>query len=103
MEINDKLRELLGSEAFAKEAESARTAEDIQTVLNRHGIKMTIGEVIELGEKINRLMVSGENRELSEDDLEDVSGGGLWDWIKSWFNKLAKKNTDDINDILSRL
>ena len=103
MEINEKLRDLLNSEAFAKEVEGMKTAEDLQAALKQHGIEMTIDEIVELGGQLAHQMGMGKDGELSEDDLENVSGGGLWDWIKSLFNILAKKNSDDINDILSRL
>lgn len=83
MEINDKLRDLLNSEAFAKEVEGMKTAEDLQVALKQHGIEMTIDEIVELGGQLAHQMGMGKNSELSEDDLENVSGGGLFGLVVS--------------------
>ena len=71
------------SEAFAKEVEGMKTAEDLQAALKQHGIEMTIDEIVELGGQLAHQMGMGKDGELSEDDLENVSGGGLFGLVVS--------------------
>ena len=78
MDKNEKLKELFLSESFKKEAESVKTAEELQEVFRKNGLEMTIEEVVDLCGKIARQMEAGENGEISEDALEDVTGGIAW-------------------------
>ena len=53
-------------------------AEELQEVFRKNGLEMTIEEVVDLCGKIARQMEAGENGEISEDALEDVTGGIAW-------------------------
>lgn len=77
MEINEKLRDLLNSETFANEIKNLKTVEELQVVLKQHGVEMTTDEIIELGGHLARKVGMDKNGELTEEDLENVSGGGL--------------------------
>lgn len=83
MEMNDRLRDILNSESFAKEVEGMKTAEDLRLALKQHGVEISIEEIIELGGKLAHQMGVGKKGELSEDDLESVSGGGLFGLVVS--------------------
>lgn len=78
MDRNEKLKELFLSESFKKEAENLKTAEELQELFCKHGLEMTVEEVVDLCGKIARQMEAGENGEISEDALEDVTGGIAW-------------------------
>lgn len=53
--------------------------EDAQKVLAENGYEFSMDEIMEAGKTINEMLAkirAGQTGELSEDDLEDVSGGG---------------------------
>ena len=78
MDRNEKLKELFLSESFKKEAEGLTTAEELQELFAKHGVEMTKDEVIELCGQIAQQMQAGENGEVSEAALDNVSGGFAW-------------------------
>lgn len=78
MEINEKLKELLNNKEFEKEVEKMKTAEELQTAFKQYGIDMSIAEIVELGKLFAEQMGIGKTGEISEDDLENVSGGGIF-------------------------
>ena len=72
MDRNEKLQELFSSEEFKQEAANISTAEELQALFAKHGLELSIDEVISLCGQIAAQM--GEV-ELSENELEDVAGG----------------------------
>ena len=70
-----KLRELMKDEAFVKELSAKIEAEDAQKYFAEHGVDFTMEEIKAIGSALNCSVKS--NGELSEDDLEQVSGGCL--------------------------
>lgn len=72
MEKEQKLAELFQNEQFKKEANELKTAEELQRLFASYGLELSLDEVYSLCEKIALNMEKGE---LSEDELENVSGG----------------------------
>ncbi len=71
-----KVAELFQSESFKAEVANITTAEELQKAFERHGVDMTLDEVIGLCGQIAHQMQSDD--ELDEDALENVSGGIAW-------------------------
>ena len=83
-----KLEELLRDENNLKELFSLPKLEDAQKWISEHGIDMTVEEVGALGNEIRKLITenspeeleriaNGEDMELIDDQLAQVSGGFL--------------------------
>ena len=74
-----KLEELVQDEKFVKGLVSLDGPSEIQQFLNKNGLCVTLDEVVELGEilkaAIDKMEESIKGDELSDDDLENVSGG----------------------------
>ena len=71
-EMLKKAQELFESEAFGKEIESCETVEEIHKALEAHGVELTLEET----EQICVGIAAAQNKdELSESDLDNVSGG----------------------------
>lgn len=85
--ITKKLAELENNQEFTAKMQAAGSEQELMAVLMEYGIEAS----------------ASENGELSEDALDNVSGGWLWDLIKKWHKRRSKKNEDDINDILNGL
>lgn len=86
-EIIEKLNALAENQEFADRAAMAATEEETIALLHEFGVDVT-------AEALNELMAvvpADANGELSEDALEDVSGGGLFSWL--W--NLSKKHGED--------
>lgn len=84
----NKLAELLRDENNVKELVSLTELEDAQKWISDHGIEMTVEEVRELGNEIRKMIkekspeeieriANGEDVELTDDQLAQVSGGFL--------------------------
>lgn len=84
----NKLAELLRDENNVKELLSLTELEDAQKWISDHGIEMTVEEVRELGNEIRKMIkekspeeieriANGEDMELTDDQLAQVSGGFL--------------------------
>jgi len=67
-----KLQKVLEDEAFADTLNSMKTVEEIQAALKEKNVNLTIDEVKRIGEAIRAASSDGE---VSESELEDVSGG----------------------------
>ena len=91
--------EALQNSNFAEELDKICTPEELQGLLAKHGIEMTMDEIDEL-----MVCAAKQNSgELSAEDLDDVSGGAAWYWevgkfvlkvVGSWvINKLLDKTT----------
>ena len=101
----EKLKELMEDEEFLTKVAVAKTEDAIVAVMAEYGIQMTAAQVKEI---LAQDMGENENGELSEDMLDNVSGGGkIWDWVKgkfnSWFKKQSEKNARDIQNLISGL
>ena len=65
--------QLLADKKFVEQMLAQQTAEDVQKLFNDTGVDFTLEDVNEIGEQLNR--AANSNEELSEEALEDVSGG----------------------------
>lgn len=78
MRRNEELARLLENEAFQAEIKDAKSAEEMQEIMARYGVEYTDDEVNELCAEIAaryQAELDGNNGEISEDFLENVSGG----------------------------
>ncbi len=66
--------------AFVEELLQNKTAQDVQAFLKSKGIECTPEQVKQLGEMVKEQLAE---KELSVDDLDAVSGGGLFDVLKN--------------------
>ena len=82
--LQEKIQEALSDETFAKELFNMEKPEDVQIALEKKGIELTLDEIRQIGEymlKVQNGEISQEqvqrmaDRELSEDELEEVAGG----------------------------
>ena len=72
--------ELFENEELMKALQDVKNADELVEVLNRFGVSLEEGLT---PEKAYELFVTGKERDgdLSDDDLENVSGGFAWGWI----------------------
>lgn len=68
------------SEALKAKLEAAQTMEDVIQVCAEEGIEVT-------REQLEAPVPSGPDGELSEDALDNVSGGSVIDWIRRWYHR----------------
>ena len=73
--MNEKLNSLLQDKAFLEKLLALETETDVQALLAENGVELTIAEIAAIKSGIEAKL--GENEELSEDDLENVSGGSV--------------------------
>ena len=95
----EKIEQLMNSTEFMQKVDMVDSLEAMQDLFTQYGVNLTLDELKQMVATTS-VDASGE---LSEDDLDGVAGGGILDWIKKLHAWLSKKNTDDINDILSKL
>ena len=69
----EKIQEVFSDEAFLKEIFSKETPEEVQTILAEKDIELSIEDILTLRKIIEKK--SNQGVELSDDDLEDISGG----------------------------
>ena len=72
----ERIKEVFSDEAFVKELLSKETPEEVQAMLEDKDIEMSVSEIVKLREMIIK-KIENPDVELSEDELEDVSGGVL--------------------------
>jgi len=73
--MNEKrIKEVFSDEAFVKELVSKETPEEVQALLEDKDIEMSVSEIVKLRELLEK-KAEDPNAELSDEDLEDVSGG----------------------------
>ncbi len=65
-----KIKEIFSDEVFVESLANMETAEDVQATLAEKGIELTVADINAL-----RVQLSNGEEELSEEDLENVSGG----------------------------
>ena len=76
----ERIKEVFSDEEFVKELFSKETPEEAKALLEEKDIDFSVEDIIKLREillaKIEQ-QASGEEGELGEDELEEVSGGAL--------------------------
>jgi len=72
----ERIKEVFSDEAFVKELVSKETPEEVQALLEDKDIEMSVSEIVKLRELLEK-KAEDPNAELSDEDLEDVSGGCL--------------------------
>lgn len=77
------VKEILANEEVAMEFFNKETPEEAQAFLKDKGVEISLAEIKEIGAALEKM----QDGELSEDDLENVAGGGVirdaYDDIKS--------------------
>ena len=77
----ERIKEIFSDKEFVKELFSKETPEEAQALLAEKDIDLTVAEIIKFGEvvakKLQQAEETGENVELTEEELEDVAGGVL--------------------------
>ncbi|MBQ6303954.1 MAG: class IIb bacteriocin, lactobin A/cerein 7B family [Clostridiales bacterium] len=71
--MQEKLTKALSDKAFAEKVLAMETPEEVRAALLEKDIDLDVDDLIEIKDLLVRHFEGGE--ELSEDDLEDVSGG----------------------------
>ena len=84
----EKIAQINDGEGFAKELETIETPEALQDLFHKHGVDLTMEEICDMAESA----VALKGNELSENDLDNVAGGGafsewLLDTVAKWFVK----------------
>lgn len=81
MEIKQLMIEKLAEdEVFVKELGAAHTPEEVKTVFNAYGMEMTLEEAVAIIEAAQ----AGADGELSEENLDNVTGGILVSTLGAW-------------------
>lgn len=76
----ERIKEVFSDEEFVKELFSKETPEEAKALLEEKDVEFTVEEVIKLKEIIVAKLEAAENgeeAELGDEDLEEVSGGVL--------------------------
>ena len=69
----EKIQEVFSDEAFFKEIFSKETPEEVQSILAEKDVELSIEDILKLRKIIEKKLNQGV--ELSDDELEDVTGG----------------------------
>lgn len=70
----DKIRELMDNEAFVEKLSEVSTVEEMQSIFADNGVEMTLDEINEMCMASVQMTDSDE---LSDTDLDNVSGGAV--------------------------
>ena len=73
--MQKKLNKALSDKAFAEKVLAMETPEEVRAALLEKDIDLDVDDLIEIKDLLVKHFEGGE--ELSEDDLEDVSGGSI--------------------------
>ena len=71
----EKLTEIFSNKEFVKSFFEPKNEEEVQKVLKEKGSDLSLQEI----QKIREILIQKKNGELSDEELEAVSGGGLGD------------------------
>ncbi len=82
----EKLQDILKDKAFAEKIAKLQTPEKVQAAFKEKGIEFSVDEVQLIDSIINK-MVENKSTKLSEEDLNEISGGTLTEF----FRKIKKK------------
>lgn len=69
----EKIQEVFSDEAFLKEIFSKEIPEEVQSILAEKDVELSIEDILKLRKIIEKKLNQGV--ELSDDELEDVTGG----------------------------
>ena len=92
-----KIENLLDSAEFTQKMGLVDSPEALLDLFAQHGVMLTLNELEQMAKPA---MISADS-ELSEDDLDCISGGRFWSWLQDVIDWLSKKNTKAINKILN--
>ncbi|MEN1761408.1 MULTISPECIES: hypothetical protein [Anoxynatronum] len=71
-------QKLEADEKLAEKLFQLETAEEVQVLLKDNDVEMTLEEINTVREALIKAMERSEESELSEEDLEEVTGGFFW-------------------------
>lgn len=81
----EKLTEIFSDKEFVKSFFEPKNEEEVQKVLKEKGIDLSLQEI----QKIREILIQKKNGELSDEELEAVSGGGFGDTLLEWLQGLS--------------
>ncbi len=86
-----KMYELKDNEAFVKKLMGANNTEDVQKIFAAEGVTLTTEETNALVEEMTQTgeKLVNATEELTEDELETITGGAFWDGVTNFFKKAA--------------
>lgn len=73
--MEEKLSELVNNESFIEAVKQVETPEDMQSIFRQYNVEMSVEEIIQMIDIMEDLKEKRNEGELSEDILDDVSGG----------------------------
>lgn len=73
--MEEKLAKLVNNVSFVEAVKQVETPEDMQSVLKQYNVEMSVEEIIQMIDVMKELKKNGNESELSEEMLDDVSGG----------------------------
>ena len=79
--MQEKFTKAFSDKAFAEKVLAMETPEEVRAALLEKDIDLDVEDIIKIKDLMERRLNGGE--ELSEDDLEDISGGALIDTIRN--------------------
>jgi len=83
--MEKKLTELLGSEEFMAKVNGCETQEKLLALFAENGVDMTPEELKAFAKKLDE-----PECELTDDELENIAGGGVRDLFESQKRSIAK-------------
>ena len=83
--MNEKLKALLGSEEFMAKVSGCETRETLLALFAENGVDMTPEELKAFLKKLDE-----PECELSDDELENIAGGGVRDLFESKRDKYKR-------------
>lgn len=69
------VKEVFADEEFIKSLFHLETPQEVQTAMSGKGIELTVEQIVKIKELIVTRLDAGET--LSDEELEDVTGGGI--------------------------
>jgi lactobin A/cerein 7B family class IIb bacteriocin len=69
------IKDVFADEEFVKRLLCLETPQEVQSAMSGKGIDLTLDQIVKIKELIVKRLDAG--RELSEEELEDVTGGGI--------------------------
>ena len=91
----EKLTEIFSDREFVKSFFEPKNEEEVQKVLKEKGINLSLQEI----QKMREMLIQKKNGELSNEELEAVSGGGFWEWIHDGTLETIGEMIKTISDI----
>ena len=102
--MEEKMKNLVQDQEFIKKMLSCEEHEQVQKQFDDNGVEITLEEVKVLGKVLAGMAQS--DGELSEDDLEGVAGGSVWDKFREMIELIGmgapRTSWDDIKRVFTR-